>query len=156
MLVLLHFIAILVVSFSVTPVNRLYIHFEVRWKSIPLCRHHRILPSRFFGVREITFIIFRKSIELGPIEQPKEYTCEQHTDEFLTMYCLICNVAICCKCINTTKHNNHNVQSLSTTVKTHKVSHWNVFTIQGKDALRALLQFYLLYCHCVSVSLSRI
>ncbi|KAI6189697.1 hypothetical protein M3Y97_00036800 [Aphelenchoides bicaudatus] len=64
--------------------------------------------------------IARKSFELGPVEPTKDYICEQHTDEFLTMYCLVCNTAICCKCINSTKHNNHNVQSLATTVKTHK------------------------------------
>lgn len=65
---------------------------------------------------------FRKSIELGPIEPAKEYTCDQHADEILTMYCIPCARAICCKCINTTRHTNHNVQSLATTVKIHKVS----------------------------------
>jgi hypothetical protein len=66
---------------------------------------------------------FSKTIELGPIEPAKQYTCDHHVDEFLTMFCNTCARPICCKCINLARHTNHNVQSLQTTVKIHKVSY---------------------------------
>ncbi|KAI1720866.1 b-box zinc finger domain-containing protein [Ditylenchus destructor] len=46
-------------------------------------------------------------------------TCEVHSAEPLSMYCVICRVAVCCQCLMS-RHANHQVQSLSTAAKTQK------------------------------------
>uniref|UniRef100_A0A0N5C8S7 E3 ubiquitin-protein ligase TRIM9 n=1 Tax=Strongyloides papillosus TaxID=174720 RepID=A0A0N5C8S7_STREA len=46
--------------------------------------------------------------------------CESHSQETLTMYCTSCKVPICCQCLNDSKHSSHEVQSLSTIVKSQK------------------------------------
>uniref|UniRef100_A0A913HJN2 E3 ubiquitin-protein ligase TRIM9 n=1 Tax=Strongyloides stercoralis TaxID=6248 RepID=A0A913HJN2_STRER len=46
--------------------------------------------------------------------------CESHSQEALTMYCTSCKVPICCQCLNDSKHSSHEVQSLSTIVKSQK------------------------------------
>ncbi|KAI6239184.1 Zinc finger and Fibronectin and SPla RYanodine receptor SPRY domain containing protein [Aphelenchoides fujianensis] len=75
-------------------------------------KEHTIIPA--------TGVAIKKFGDLGPAEPPGEHQCAEHTDETLTMFCLVCNAPVCCQCIKTSRHTNHNVQSLSTTVKMHK------------------------------------
>jgi len=55
-------------------------------------------------------------------------TCDPwHPDEPLTMYCLVCRTAVCCECVKeATRHQGHDVQSLSTAVKQQKVGVYTV------------------------------
>ncbi|KAI6236813.1 hypothetical protein M3Y95_00198400 [Aphelenchoides besseyi] len=75
-------------------------------------KEHTIVPANS--------AIIKKSVDLASTDPPIEHCCSEHSDEILTMFCLVCNTPVCCQCIKTPRHNSHNVQSLSTTVKTHK------------------------------------
>ena len=51
----------------------------------------------------------------------KEHKCLEHTDENLSMYCLLCKSTVCCVCSQDGRHINHDVQPLGATCKAQKV-----------------------------------
>lgn len=53
----------------------------------------------------------------------RERFCESHNDEILTMFCEVCRIAICAKCLNPSevRHLNHEIQSLASAAKLQKV-----------------------------------
>uniref|UniRef100_A0A0M3IYZ6 B box-type domain-containing protein n=1 Tax=Anisakis simplex TaxID=6269 RepID=A0A0M3IYZ6_ANISI len=50
----------------------------------------------------------------------KESKCLSHPTELLSMYCVVCRMAICGVCLQEIRHTNHDVQSLEKTCKTQK------------------------------------
>lgn len=47
--------------------------------------------------------------------------CFEHEDESLTMYCMVCKIAVCALCLHDTRHNSHDVQAISSMCKAQKV-----------------------------------
>uniref|UniRef100_A0A0R3RYK4 B box-type domain-containing protein n=1 Tax=Elaeophora elaphi TaxID=1147741 RepID=A0A0R3RYK4_9BILA len=74
----------------------------------PLASHKLIPPSARRSYRTV-------------IGLPKDSKCSNHPCEILSMYCMICRSAVCCQCLQETKHSNHDVQSLDKICKTQKV-----------------------------------
>ncbi|VDN82467.1 unnamed protein product [Brugia pahangi] len=74
----------------------------------PLASHKLVPPSA------------RRSYRTA-IGLPKDSKCANHPLENLSMYCMICRLAVCCQCLQETKHSNHDVQSLDKICKTQKV-----------------------------------
>lgn len=61
----------------------------------------------------------------------KESKCKHHTDENLTMYCLICKENVCYLCIqDASGHLNHDVQATSSICKSHKVRRLRLFVFR--------------------------
>lgn len=53
----------------------------------------------------------------------KESKCKEHTDETLSMYCLICKESVCYLCLQEgNRHLSHDVQAITGISKSHKVS----------------------------------
>lgn len=51
----------------------------------------------------------------------KDAQCSEHEDEVLSMYCLMCKVAVCPLCLDS-RHCSHEVQAINTICKAQKVS----------------------------------
>uniref|UniRef100_A0A915PLC5 B box-type domain-containing protein n=1 Tax=Setaria digitata TaxID=48799 RepID=A0A915PLC5_9BILA len=74
----------------------------------PLATHKLVPPSARKS--------YRTTIGLA-----KNSKCPSHSCENLSMYCMICRLAVCCQCLQEPKHSNHDVQSLDKICKTQKV-----------------------------------
>ena len=60
--------------------------------------------------------------------QTAEVKCCEHPEERLSMYCVLCKMAVCCVCVEDGRHINHHVQPLGAMCKTQKVS-YIVYTV---------------------------
>lgn len=65
----------------------------------------------------------------------KELKCTEHSDENLSMYCVLCRTTVCCVCVQDGRHINHDVQPLGATCKTQKVSFRFAYTNSGNRIL---------------------
>lgn len=52
----------------------------------------------------------------------KTMKCNEHVDESLSMYCLMCKTVVCYACVQDGRHMNHDVQALGASCKAQKVS----------------------------------
>ena len=52
----------------------------------------------------------------------KESKCAEHTDENLSMFCMLCKTTVCYICVQDGRHINHDVQALGAMCKSQKVS----------------------------------
>uniref|UniRef100_A0A915DML2 E3 ubiquitin-protein ligase TRIM9 n=1 Tax=Ditylenchus dipsaci TaxID=166011 RepID=A0A915DML2_9BILA len=68
---------------------------------------------------------------------PKERLCDSHPDETLTMYCMVCRITVCCQCLSEPRHANHEVQSLSSAVKTQKTELSQTLQLLSEKARQA-------------------
>ena len=75
----------------------------------PLAKHNLIAPAR-------------GKIKTMSRGSPKPSNCEDHTEEGLSMYCLLCKLPVCYLCLNEGKHMNHEVKALGAMAKCQKVS----------------------------------
>ncbi|XP_067943550.1 E3 ubiquitin-protein ligase TRIM9-like [Watersipora subatra] len=74
----------------------------------PLAQHNLVSPSEGRAI-------------LRQRNREKESKCKEHTEEALTMYCLICKETVCYLCIQEgNRHLNHDVQATASISKTHK------------------------------------
>uniref|UniRef100_A0A183U2G4 B box-type domain-containing protein n=1 Tax=Toxocara canis TaxID=6265 RepID=A0A183U2G4_TOXCA len=76
----------------------------------PLATHKLVHPS----ARRPS----RSPASVAPI---KESNCSNHATEILSMYCMVCRMAVCGICLQEIRHTNHDVQSLEKTCKAQKV-----------------------------------
>ena len=75
----------------------------------PLAQHNMVSPEEGRAI-------------LRQRNREKESKCKEHTEENLTMYCLICRETVCYLCIQEgNRHLNHDVQATATISKSHKV-----------------------------------
>lgn len=51
----------------------------------------------------------------------KDGRCPDHDEENLSMYCMVCKVAVCALCLHDTRHTSHDVQAISSMCKAQKV-----------------------------------
>ncbi|CAH1262053.1 E3 ubiquitin-protein ligase TRIM9-like isoform X1 [Branchiostoma lanceolatum] len=60
-------------------------------------------------------------------------TCIRHTDENISMFCIMCKIPVCYQCLEDGKHQNHDVKALGAMCKMHKaeLSH-NISTLSDK------------------------
>ena len=91
----------------------------------PLAKHNLVDPNT------------GKSI-LRSKNKNKECKCSEHSDENLSMYCMLCKTTVCYLCVQDGRHINHDVQALGAMCKAQKVS----------QPVRKLtfVNFYLLVC----------
>lgn len=75
----------------------------------PLAKHHLVAPSEGKAI-------------LRTKHKNTQSKCSEHTDESLSMYCLMCKTIVCYVCVQDGRHINHDVQALGATCKAQKVS----------------------------------
>lgn len=61
--------------------------------------------------------------------KPKDGKCFEHQDENLSMYCLVCKIAVCGQCLMDSRHTSHDVQAIALMCKAQKVKHKLTFTL---------------------------
>lgn len=71
----------------------------------PLAKHNLTEPVRGYGNKQ----------------RERDGRCPDHDDENLSMYCMVCKVAVCALCLHDTRHTSHDVQAISSMCKAQKV-----------------------------------
>ncbi|KAJ8874827.1 hypothetical protein PR048_022716 [Dryococelus australis] len=59
----------------------------------------------------------------------KDSQCVDHDGENLSMYCMVCKVAVCPLCLHDTRHTSHDVQAINSMCKAQKVSVHNTYLL---------------------------
>lgn len=75
----------------------------------PLAKHNLVAPAR-------------GKIRTMSRKTPTPSNCEDHKEEGLSMYCVLCKMPVCYLCLNEGKHMNHEVKALGAMAKSQKVS----------------------------------
>ena len=58
---------------------------------------------------------------LRTLNKNRETKCQEHVDEHLSMYCMLCRTTVCYICVQDGRHINHDVQALGAMCKSQKV-----------------------------------
>ncbi|XP_038074643.1 E3 ubiquitin-protein ligase TRIM9-like isoform X2 [Patiria miniata] len=67
----------------------------------------------------------------------KPSTCSEHSEENLSMYCILCKLPVCYLCLNEGKHVNHEVKALGAMAKTQKAELSQTLTSLTEKARQA-------------------
>lgn len=62
----------------------------------------------------------KRQLNIG-IMKSKDGKCLEHTEEYLSMYCLVCKIAVCGQCLIDSRHASHDVQAVTLMCKAQKV-----------------------------------
>lgn len=54
-------------------------------------------------------------------KEPREPLCNEHPEEHLTMYCMVCKTPVCKSCLLDSRHNSHDLQPINAICKAQKV-----------------------------------
>ena len=74
----------------------------------PLAKHNLVPPAQ-------------GKLLLRAKNKTREAKCSEHTDENLSMYCVLCRTTVCYVCVQDGRHINHDVQALGAMCKAQKV-----------------------------------
>ena len=74
----------------------------------PLAQHNLVSPTD-------GKVILRQK------HRTKELKCREHSDENLSLYCVLCKTSVCCVCVQDGQHINHDAQPLGAMCKAQKV-----------------------------------
>lgn len=75
----------------------------------PLAKHNLLEPT-------VGKVALRNKI------RNRDIICNEHEEECLSMYCMVCKIPVCAVCMHESRHSSHDVQAINTMCKAQKVT----------------------------------